>query len=321
MKTTFRIAVFFSLWFNGCQTTDKILPPISEEGTTFRSEYFVFVGIDTTEPLIIPVDFNWEKRDNAQVFIEWKCWEGGRHPWPIVYFTDVVDKVDSMPGDWYDLPAISGISWTPPDSSGNAVLQLVKEGNTDTTFVNIPNSEALPFHETPRSTGRSRLIAMKTTVTLEGVLKPGWLIRERIWSGGTPKADTGSFFSRFHWIPLVKNDTLYLFRDNGTGSQFAAQWTAEGDSIFLTTDSVFTFQETTFEADSISGRSQVPVSWTISHTGWDLDLSISGQSIYGQTGHGSEKPGGKALYRQGLVEGRTAGGTPVHGMVELILED
>src|SRR5688572_27327612 len=64
----------------GVPTSQKASP---SEG--YRSDYFVFLAADVADPLIIPVDVNWEPRPGGQVFTELKAWKGTRAPWPMIY--------------------------------------------------------------------------------------------------------------------------------------------------------------------------------------------------------------------------------------------
>ncbi|MCK6547025.1 hypothetical protein L6R52_14340 [Myxococcota bacterium] len=297
--------------------------PVAPRG--FFSDYFVFISRDDAPPLVVPVDLNWAWSDPTRVEYELKAWRGtARDPWPMFYLKEV--RTSGVPPR----------TW--PELEGTGAIQLARDGASITVeraadlgrvVIAVPRPVQSAMTREPFEAGSNETSATPTTSTLDGTPREGWLVHEHIELpaplGADDAAKLEARFSRFHWIPVVSDEgrTLELYRVMGDGAHRATRWGLDASgTITATVTTDFTLIETESRPEATSGRTAVPVAWTIEARRWQHTIELRTRS--GHTGHGETRPKGRALYQQLLVEGtstREGKGTKAHGMVELILSD
>jgi hypothetical protein len=311
MRSPSAIPLLFAL--AACHAAAPASQTASPAPEGYRSDYFVFLSADPADPLIVPVDINWEPRPGEGLFTELKAWRGTAEPWRMAYHTGTQPLAGRpYPRSFAEVPATAGFSFS------TELLALRSKELGEISLRIPPEKEGATFQE-ERAEGKEVLTAYRTTVTLDGRAIPGWLIHERFEVQRLVKTpDAAVDFERFHWIPLVAEGGLYLFRSDREG-QLAVRWREEDGRLGASSLAAFTFREERQAPDPQSGRAQVPVAWTIEAADWGLRAELA--SGAGHTGYGPQRKSGKALYRQALVQGKDGQGKPLHGMVELILED
>ncbi|MDH4127499.1 MAG: hypothetical protein OEV44_02010 [Spirochaetota bacterium] len=290
----------------------------NESTKGYFSDYFVFISSDEGDPLIIPVDINWHQDKPKSISAEFKAWYGTNKPWPIIYDIKKRQLEEKFPVDWTNVKPINKIQWSSNGetieidfSNIGKVKLFIKKPDISSTIQNKPDDNIIITST-----------AVKTKIETANGLRHGWLIHENVRKlSETIKNDSSpSAFSRFHWIPLVYKDNLYLFIKDGKGKQNAIHWYQFMDIVKFKQTNEFNFTETSLNHDLNSKRNDVPTSWKIDIPLWKLTLTLNSND--GHTGYGSiNKKGEKALYRQALMTGKTNGNFSVHGMLELILSD
>lgn len=300
----------------GCSTrpAPPERPAAPDAPPQYFSDYFVFVGADPTSPLIVPIDINWEPRPDGQIYTELKAWRGTESDWPMRYHTGTaaLPAGAPFPTQWSDVPATAGFGFAP----GQLRITGEEVGSLE---LPVP-SEGMRYARTPEPGMSITYEVSRTTLQDAGRVVPGWLIHERVELDRLVKVEgLGPMFGRYHWIPVVTPDALYLFNHDDQRPNKAVRWQLEGDAPRVDAVDAFQFEVTATEADAGSGRSAVPTGWTIGVESWSFSATFTAKA--GHTGYGPDRDHGKALYRQATLVGTDGQGRPAVGMLELILED
>jgi hypothetical protein len=293
--------------FVACDKNDiENTPPCESPGIAYYSDYFVFIADDGGSRLVIPMDFNWRPTANG-FSIEFKSWYGTSGDWPIAYLLDEkIAKPCEIPGEVWEHTNNDFFSF---NAESREIQTYI--GDAPEIVLTIPDSTQ--WIQAPSETGNG-LIACKTTAMIDGTVRNGWLVYERIRRMAVPgKAalDFGAFF----WMPIVYNNNLYHFRQHDD-NRSAVRWIEDAATIQSDTLSDFQLNVTATSADSISGRTNIPDSLAIICEPWYLQLHFG--STGSQVGYGPMFPNGLAYYRQSMLE---AAELDAYGMLELILED
>lgn len=307
MKSAITVAMLVALLVGifSCQKdTDTCTAP---QTYIYYSDYFVFVANDGGSPLVIPMDMNWKPINNGYEK-EFKSWHGTANPWPINYLKQDV-SVCTLPQE----------SWEHTDDTNFQFNSTTRQISSNiaggpTVAVTIPPSSA--WVQLPDSSNYKELYAFKTSATVDGNSRSGWMIYERIRREAA--LGPGGDFKAFYWMPIVVNGNFYYFQDH-SGVQSACRWVDNGSSIVAETIPSFTLNILATASDATSGRNNVVSQLQIIAPAWNIDLTLN--STGNQIGYGPQFPNGLGLYRQSLLEPAANSVTTGYGMLELILED
>ena len=181
-----------------CTKDTPIQQDCSEGPLQYYSDYFVFLSDDDSDPLVIPIDFNWSPiKDGMNQ--EFKGWHGTQLEWPIAYFVkDTVLKDCNIPQE----------TWEHADNSffrfdkTSRQIHLDLENAPEITL-SIPDSSSWKLM--PSRSSRKRIYAMRALAYIDGFEKPGWTIYERIRRAPEPTDTGGRDFTTFFWIPLISS--------------------------------------------------------------------------------------------------------------------
>lgn len=287
------------------------------DSTRYYSDYFVFLAEDGANPLIVLTDINWEQQAEGTIFTELKAYYGtDTGPWPILYDarTRSLHRLP-LPTSWPDVPPIDQIGW---NRAGSRFAFAFDDPGGVT--LKVPSFRSGAAISDPGEDGHKTLKAARTTVRTPEGTRSGWLIHEEVRLNELQKTGgISASLARFHWIPVVVADTLYLFEQDGMGRQRAVRWQDTSSTMVADTLHTFGFEVTDTRSDGESGRAEVPVRWRIEVPTWHLALTLASRA--GHTGYGEVTDKGKALFRQALVTGHNRDGTATYGMLELILAD
>jgi hypothetical protein len=316
---TKRIGLFLLLafvFFVCCQNT------LAKGGTELNpryrhySDYFVFISRSPDDPLIVPLDINWEWMGGNRVFREVKTWWGTEGDWIYDALVEPA-RIRAFPETWQQVPGGRGFSWSP-----GQWRVAVENGAGRFTLIMDPFEERGAV-ETSGSGGFKVLNLAEGRIEKADRTIEGYVIHEQIRSATERKTGTREPFGRFTWIPLVTADRVFLFTTRGE-NQSLIRWVREGRGF--TADDGFTYEyiETRLEAETESGRGDVPVAWRITVPELKLTFDFEGKGHH--TGYGEPTDGQKPLYREQLAQGRarlpdSGRSFETHGMIELILED
>ena len=283
-----------------CQTKDL----------TYGSDYFVFIADDQSSPLVIPVDVNWRPTSNGYEE-EFKAWFGTSEPWPIAYHVQKREAVDcTYPTETWEHSSNQNFQF---DAANRLILLSIP--NTPKIELAIPESDQWVLMP---SKGTKSIYAMRTTAFIDGNVRSGWMIYERIRRSGIANGGGGRDFGAFYWIPLIVNGRFYHFEQH-RDHQTATRWSLSGHAIIVDSLSSFELEVLETSSDSVSGRTLVPDQLKLTAPKWDLNITLkSGGS---QVGYGPEFPNGLAYYRQSLLQSTSSSLSVGYGMLELILED
>lgn len=312
----------FTMWLMNamlCWVACGVRAPVPERPDPpphYVSDYFVFVAADTAESLVVPIDVNWEPRPDGRIFTELKAWRGTLEQWPMLYHVGTADLPGSaaFPKRWQDIPEVGGFRF------GDGRVSAASDTLGALSLSVPPESEGVSTTRTPEPGMSIRYTAFRTSLTDGGRAVAGWLIHERVDLDRLVKTEASPLpFERYHWMPVVAPDALYLFNHDGERAHNAVRWRIGDAKRTVDSTDAFAFEVTGHEAEAVSGRSNVPNAWQITAPEWGVSFTL--ESRAGHTGHGAERPGGKALYRQATLVGTDADNRPLVGMLELILED
>ncbi|MFT5821301.1 MAG: hypothetical protein ACI8ZM_002553 [Crocinitomix sp.] len=292
-----------------CQKDDPIEPePCEPDNYLYYSDYFVFVSDDGGEPLIVPMDINWTPTETGYNS-EFKGWYGTNEEWPIGYYLNdsIVDLCEVPQESWghADGPYFQF------DASNRQVISTIWEAPE----IQLTIPESNNWIQTPAATSKA-IYGCQTTATVDGELRSGWLIYERI----RREELGGSFgdFEAFFWIPVVVDGVFYHFEQH-RGEQLVSKWEDVGGEITVSTLPNFDLTILGESEDATSGRTNIPDTINVIAADWGLNLKMA--STGSQVGHGPSFPNGLAYYRQSLLVSTDDSEDTGHGLLELILED
>lgn len=315
MKQRLYVLTVFLLVLFSCKEEAVVVnqESIVDAGTAtgaYSSDYFVFIADDGTEPLVLPIDFNWRHYTEGYE-IEFKSWYGTEEDWPIRYTKELV-KSTVVPEEVFDHEDLEGYTF---HSLTNEITVAVV--SSPEFKIKIPtNSEWVQAPS--REGGIGSTSVAKTTIEINGQTKTGWLLYERIRAGSDTGFGFGFGFEAFFWMPVLVDNQLYHFIEH-KGEQEAYRWCFEGDDLIVSALDTFNLTVTNTVSDATSGRQAVPSEVQIKYAPDSLDLTLASKGE--QVGYGEQFPKGLAYYRQSLLVSTPESLSKGYGMMELILED
>lgn len=294
-----------------CKKDDPVeTEPCLPNNYLYYSDYFVFIADEGGSPLVIPMDINWTPTGTGYNS-EFKGWYGTEDEWPIGYYlNDSVVSLCEIPQE----------SWEHSDGPYFQFNQNTREvistiWEAPELRLTIPESDE--WIQTPAEESKE-IYGSRTTATVDGTIRSGWLIYERIRREPSGTGGGGGDFEAFFWIPVIVDGVFYHFEQH-RGEQTASRWSNDGGSISVSTAPGFDLIIEAVSTDPVSGRTNIPDTISVLVPEWDLNLKMaSGGS---QVGHGPLFPNGLAYYRQSLLQSTDDSEDSGYGMLELILED
>ena len=274
----------------------------------YYSDYFVFVADDGGSPLVIPMDVNWSPTASGYSS-EYKGWYGTTDEWPIGYFlNDSSANLFTIPQESWEHANNEYFQF---NTSSREIISTI--WGAPELRLTIPESSK--WIKTPAETNKA-IYGCKTTATVDGNQRSGWLIYERIrqTADGTEFGD----FETFIWIPLIVDGKFYHFEQH-RGDQTASLWQENNGTVEVSTAPLFTLDILATSSDSMSGRTTIPDTLHLKVPEWNLDIQMASKGS--QVGYGPMFPNGLAYYRQSLVESVPGSANSGYGMLELIIED
>ena len=225
-------------------------------------------------------------------------------------------ELPRFPKVWSELPPLSGFVF----ERGRIRVQSADVGALE---VQLPESYQAVVQ---RSDGSQVEFSVGRTDILDrGRRRSGWLLRERVRLDERIKDSDAPRFGRFFWFVCSLGDAFLLLKQDDQ-RQFAALWRGGPNGTLGTPVelSEFDFRITENRPDESSGREHVPTAFGIDLRPWQLQLQLRTEAHH--TGTGPDRKSGKALYRQATVVGQArvtdvGVAVPIHGMLELILEN
>ncbi len=292
-----------------CKKDEPIEPePCLPDNYLYYSDYFVFVSDDGEEPLIVPMDINWTPTETGYNS-EFKGWYGTNEEWPIGYFLNdsIVDLCEVPQESWEHANG----EYFQFDAANREVISTI--WGAPELRLKIPESNE--WIQTPAAHSKA-IFGCQTTVKVDGNLRSGWLIYERI----RRESSGGSFgdFEAFFWIPVVVDGVFYHFEQH-QGEQLVSKWEEIDGEITVSTLPYFELDILAESEDATSGRTNIPDTINVVAAPWSLNLKMA--STGSQVGHGPMFPNGLAYYRQSLLISTEDSEDNGHGLLELILED
>lgn len=314
----FVVTVFISLAFSDREQTlsSKEAIAASEVNNTqdsyaYYSDYYVFVADDGGSSLVIPMDINWSASKNGYDS-EFKSWQGTKKTWPIAYFKESTAVAPAqIPKEAWEHKNGKSFQF---DSSAREIISNVANGIE--LRVKVP--ERSEWVLLPSESTLKELYSFRTTASVKGTERSGWMVYERIrWKEDEVK-DFGDF-GAFYWIPLVVDGDFYLFEQH-KGKQIAVKWYANSaEKVVVETIPDFKLNVVSTSSDAKSKRKNIPKVVQVVAPKWDIDITL--KSTGSQVGYGGEFPNGLAYYRQSLLQSEKNSATSGYGMLELILEN
>jgi len=306
MKKIAFLGLIVTLIFGACEKDTCPNPP---ENYLIYSDYFVFIADDGGSRLVIPMDMNWEPKASGYEK-EFKSWKGTAAPWPINYLKEnITSTACEVPQESWEHTNDANFQF---DATARKITSTI-DGTTEVGFT-VP--EETKWVKLPNPSSYKTIYAFKTTATVDGQARTGWMIYERI----RRSMAAGNFgdFGAFFWMPIVANGQFYYFQDHDN-VQEACRWTENNGVITADTLSSFSLTILGTAADATSGRTNVPSQLQVAVPQWSVDFTFN--STGHQVGYGGSFPNGLALYRQSLLEPASNSVTNGYGMLELILEN
>lgn len=306
MKQTLMLSLMISIILGACQKDTCPNPP---ENYVVYSDYFVFVADDGGSRLVIPMDMNWVPNDNGYEK-EFKSWEGTAAAWPINYLKENISSTAC------EVPQESWEHSNDANFQFDAASRKITSTINSSIEVGFTVPDAANWVQLPNPSSYKTIYGFKTTATVDGQSRTGWMIYERI----RREAAAGNFgdFGAFYWMPIVANGNFYYFQDHD-GVQEACRWTDNNGTITVDVLSSFSLNILATAPDATSGRNNVVSQLQVVVPQWNVDFTLN--STGHQIGYGGMFPNGLALYRQSLLEPTTNSVTNGYGMLELILEN
>lgn len=277
----------------------------------YSSDYFVFMADDETQPLVLPIDFNWRHYTEGYE-IEFKSWYGTQTDWPIRYTKEPIES-STIPSEVFEHGNLEGYAF----SSTNRSI-TVQVPNAPEFTIKIPSESEWVEAPSHNADAIGTTSATKTTIEINGETKSGWLLYERIRAGSDTGIGLGFSFEAFFWMPILVDNQLYHFVEH-KGEKEAYKWYLENDEVIVTALDSFSLEITKTTSDAMSGRGKVPAEVNIKYDTDNLDLTLASEGE--QVGYGEQFPNGLAYYRQSLLKSTDKSVTKGYGMMELILED
>ena len=282
---------------------------IGDDNYAYYSDYFVFISDDSSNPIVIPMDFNWSTKKEGYE-IEFKSWYGTKKNWPITYTKNSIKSdTKEIPQESFEHKNSNGFVFNSKENKITVKIPLSPK-----ITLTIPKKEEWILAPA-KSKIHKDIYASKTSIEIKGKKKIGWILYERIRWKKDEIIEFGDF-EAFFWVPIIVNGNLYHFEQH-RDEKIAYKWTKDSKKITVSTISDFNITIIKNTKDNKSGRKAIPKELQITAKNFNILLASKGQ----QVGYGKKYPKGLAYYRQSLLVSKKESKFNGYGMLELILED